>query len=157
MSSMNTYRIEKDKLAVSLRLKGGENYHGFIFVQPSMHRHLGREEPVDVLNSAEPFFPFVTNDGETLLVSKDDVVEAWPVNETEADALRRANGRSVVLEITLADGAVRKGAILVEMPAYKTRPLDFLNQHDNRFLTLFAGDTIRLVNMRCIERVRELA
>ena len=156
MSNVYTYRIEKDKLAVSIRLKGGENVHGFIFVQPSVYRHLGREEPVDVFNSPEPFLPLVTEEGDTFLVAKDQVVEAWPVDESEADELRRASARSVVLEITLVDGAVRTGAILLELPSDRARPLDFLNQHNDRFLTLFADDAIHLVNMRCIERVRPM-
>ncbi len=156
MSSVYSYRIEKDKLAVSVRLKGGENVHGFIFVQPSVYRHLGREEPVDVFNSSEPFLPIITDDGDTLLVAKDQIVEAWPVDETEADQLRRACARSVVLEITLVDGAVRTGAVLLGMPFDRTRPLDFLNQHKDRFLTLFTDDAIHLMNMRCIERVRPL-
>lgn len=156
MSSVYTYRIEKDKLAVSIRLNGGENVHGFIFVQPSVYRHLGREESVDLFNSPEPFLPLVTNHGDTLLIAKDQVVEAWPVDETEADELRRATGRSVILEITLVDGAVRTGAVLLEMPSDRARPLDFLNQHHDRFLTLFADDAIHLVNMHCIERVRPL-
>ncbi|MDQ3520114.1 MAG: hypothetical protein M3466_17145 [Gemmatimonadota bacterium] len=156
MTSVYQYRIEKDRLAVSIRLKTGENVHGFIFVQPSVYRHLGREEPVDVFNSQAPFIPLITDGGDTFLVSKDQIVEAWPVDDVEADELRRASACSVVLEITLVDGAVRTGAVLLEMPAGRARPLDFLNHHTDRFLTLFADDAIHLVNMRCIERVRPL-
>src|SRR6476660_3183184 len=71
--SNNDYRIEKDRLAAVLVTVGGERLVGELFVQASPRNRYGREEAADILNSAEPFFPMLTNEGELFLVAKDRV------------------------------------------------------------------------------------
>ena len=150
------YRIQKDQIAITITLVGGESVEGFIFVQQSVYRHLGREEPTDLFNGPEPFFPIVCRDGSTLLVAKDHVAEAWPIQLTDDDHLRLAASHAAELEVTLHDGTVRRGMVPLEMPSDRPRLLDFLNGHHERFLALHVADAIRLVNMRAIKRVRPL-
>ena len=71
----NDYRIQKDRLAAVLVTAGGERLAGELFVQASPRNRYGREEAADVLNSAEPFFPMLTSDGELFLVAKERVRE----------------------------------------------------------------------------------
>jgi hypothetical protein len=150
------YRIEKDRLAITIKLEGGDCIEGFIFVQPSVYRHLGREEPIDLFNAPEPFFPLVRSDGTTLLVAKDRVIEAWPIEPSDDDELRLAGTQAARLELILRDGTVRCGTMPLELPSDRPRLLDFLNSHHERFLALHAADAIRLINTHAIKCVRPL-
>jgi hypothetical protein len=150
------YRIEKDRLAITIKLEGGDCIEGFIFVQPSVYRHLGREEPIDLFNAPEPFFPLVCGDGTTLLVAKNCVIEAWPVQPSEDDEVRLAAAHAADLEITLRDGTVHQGTLPIELRSDQPRLLDFLNSHHERFLALHAADAIRLINTHAIKCVRPL-
>jgi hypothetical protein len=78
--SNNDFRIQKDRLSAVLVTVGGERLVGELFVQASPRNRYGREEAADILNSAEPFFPMLMNDGAVFLVAKERV---------------RENGRSV--------------------------------------------------------------
>ena len=71
----NDYRIQKERLAAVVITVGGERMTGELFVQASPRNRYGREEAADILNSAEPFFPMLTSDGELFLVAKDRVRE----------------------------------------------------------------------------------
>lgn len=153
--AVHPYRIEKDRLAITIRLEGGDCIEGFIFVQPSVYRHLGREEPIDLFNAPEPFFPLVQEDGATLLVAKDRVTEAWPIQPSDDDALRLAAARAE-LELTLRDGTIHRGSVLLELPSDRPRLLDALNSHRERFLALHAADAIRLINTHAIKCIRPL-
>ena len=153
---MYQYRIEKDRLAITIKLEGRDCIEGFIFVQPSVYRHLGREEPIDLFNAPEPFFPLVCHDGTTLLVAKGRVIEAWPVQASDDDDLRLAGTHAAELEITLCDGTVHRGTVPLELPSDRPRLLDFLNSHHERFLALHAADALRLINTNAIKCVRPL-
>ena len=153
---MYQYRIEKDRLPITIKLDGGDCIEGHIFVQPSVYRHLGREEAIDLLNAPEPFFPIVGTDGSTLLIAKDRVMEAWPVQPDEDEELRLAGTREALLELVLVDGTVRSGTIPLELPSDRPRLLDFLNSHSERFLALHAADAIHLINTRVIKCIRPL-
>ncbi len=157
---MDSYRIEKQRLAVTLTLVGGGSLHGHIFVQPSAHGHRQYEDPyedpVRVLNGTEPFFPLATDTGEVTLVAKERVEEVRGTALVIEDELRRASARAMQLEVRLASGSVHAGSVLAEMPSQQPRPLDFLNQHDKRFLTLHTNEGVRLINTRQIDSVRPL-
>jgi hypothetical protein len=72
---MHEFRIEKDRCAVQVSLVSGESLTGAMFVQHAGEGDPRRESAVDVLNSADRFFPIETGAGETVLVAKDQVVE----------------------------------------------------------------------------------
>lgn len=148
------YRIAKQRCQLVLRLETGAPFSGAIFVHPSSHRPTGFEEPIDVLNGSEPFFPMELEDGEVILLAKDRVVEIWGLEEPDDDELRRASARSATLEITMSDGVVHTGTVMLEMPAERPRIVDFLNNLRDRFLCLHSADGIRLINRSLIDRVR---
>lgn len=150
---MHEFRIEKDRCAVRLSLVSGETITGAMFVQHAGEGDPRRESAVDVLNSAEPFFPVEVAEGETVLVAKDRVVEVLAARPTDEDELRRASARSALLEIVLSGGVVRSGLVLIEMPAGQPRLLDYLNRLSDRFLVLYATEGTRLLNRALIERV----
>jgi hypothetical protein len=154
MHDSGTYRIQKTRVPVAIRLRGGGMLHGFVFAQSTPYG--GHEEPADVLNGREPFFPIQSRAGATLLVAKDQVLEAAPDVPAELDELQRASARWAEVELTLEDGTRRRGSVAIEMPHERPRVLDFVNLDGDRFLTLYAGGASTLVNRQAIACIRPL-
>lgn len=138
---------------MTLSLVSGDTITGAMFVQHAEEGDPRRESAHTVLNGPERFFPIETDDGQTLLIAKDRVVEALTALPADGDELRRASARSASLDIVLPGGAVRSGLVLLELPAGQPRLLDYLNRLSDRFLVLYASEGMRLVNRALIERV----
>ena len=153
---MDDYRIQKERLEITLTLIGGEQLRGHIFVQPHPYARRGREEPIDLFNEPDPFFPLEVDGGEMLLIAKDRVVEVSGIKAAEDDDVRRASARMALLQVTLTGGIVHFGSMRLELPSDRPRLLDYLNCSTDRFLTLYADRDLRLVNRAMIERVRPL-
>ena len=152
----NEYRIEKDRIPVTVTLASGTRLSGTVFVQSYIQHRYGREEASDVLNARDPFFPLLAEDGETHLIAKEQVVEAEVAPDAEADALSEIVARTALVEVSTTTGFSRTGAVYLEVRNDRPRLLDFLNQFDHRFLVLHAETGVRLINRRLIERVRPL-
>lgn len=150
------YRIEKQRLALSVVFQDGSAVHGHIFVQPSPYGRNGHEAPIDLFNAEDPFVPVELADGRVLLVAKKRVVQVVGIELDEEDDARLASMRSAELEVTLVGGLVRHGSVLLELPSARPRLLDFLNQQSERFLPLHTDDGVVLINAQMIERVRPL-
>jgi hypothetical protein len=155
MIPSDIYRIEKTRLAVALRLRGGNVMNGVIFAQAA-GQNGGPEEVADVLNDADPFFPLLTRGGQTLLVAKEHVLEAMPNDGSQLDEERHATAVAAEVELTLEDGTQRLGSVLIEMPHERPRVLDFLNFGTDRFVALHGGGTTTLINRQAIACVRPL-
>ena len=153
---MDDYRIEKERLAITLTLIGGEQVRGHIFVQPPAYAHRGREESIDLFNDPEPFFPLEIEGGEMLLVAKDRVAEVSGIKAAEDDDVRRASARMALLQVKLTGGIAFFGSMRLELPSDRPRLLDYLNGCTERFLTLYTDRDVRLVNRAMIECVRPL-
>ena len=155
----NDYRIEKVRCQVAVTTLDGERLVGDVFLQPYAHHRQGPEAPADLLNDKDEFFPLALADGETLLLAKERMREVEvpedlpPVDE---DPYVGAGVRYASVELTLLGNVVRRGFVRVELPYERPRLLDFFNRFTERFLTVYADDGVRLVNRRCIERVRPL-
>ena len=152
----NDYRIQKERVPVVLTTVGGERIAGELFVQPNVRNRYGREEPSDVLNSAEPFFPICDEDGMMFLVAKDRVREL----EVELDSRHNEEwriGSPATIEVALTGGALRTGVIYLESMAGRSRVIDFLNRVHERFLTLHTATGELLINRSAVERVRSVA
>ena len=151
------YRIEKQRVAVAVTTLSGATIDGEIFVESYTRHRMGREEPADIMNAEEPFFPLALRDGGTMLLAKDQVREVAYDGALEDDAASAVGGRTEELELTLTDGEVLAGAVVFEVSLGRGRLLDFLNRFRLRFLTLHTPDGVRLVNRRLIERGRPAA
>lgn len=152
----NDYRIEKDRHPVTLTLVGGERITGAMFVQAHARHRSEPEDPRDILNEPEPFFPLVTESGETLLIPKARVLEvSGNMPSCESEVPERC-GEGVSVAITLIGGTVRTGRVFLEMPGPARRPLDFLNHTHDRFFALHEDEETRLINRDLIERVHPL-
>ena len=155
MGTMNNeYRIEKDRLAAVLVTVGGERVAGELFVQASPRNRYGREEAADILNSAEPFFPMLTSDGQLFLVAKERVRELESRDPMPTDEWQI--GAPATIEVMLTGGGVHQGNVYLESLSGRTRVLDYLNRVGERFLLLYTTRGTVLVNRSFIERVRPL-
>lgn len=147
------YRIEKERVTVTITTESGERLVGDIFVQSYARNRAGREEAIDVLNADEPYFPLALPDRSTVLVAKRRVRD---VELPEGAAGVTALARPATVEVILAGGDALFGEVLLEVPIDRPRLLDFLNRFDQRFVTLHTADGLRLLNRHLIERVRPL-
>ena len=151
---MSEYRIEKQRRSLHILLTNGNTLEGEVFLQPSTRHRSRPEEPVDLLNDAEPFFALVRN-GETMLVAKDSVARAETSYQSDGELDIVALG--VLVEVTMTDGNVCSGCIFVESRTGRPRLLDYLNSYRNRFLPVVDAQQVFLVNTNTIAHVREVA
>jgi len=151
---MSEYRIEKQRRSLHILLTNGNTLEGEVFLQPSTRHRSRPEEPVDLLNDAEPFFALVRN-GETMLVAKDSVARAETSYQSDGELDIVALG--VFVEVTMTDGNVCSGCIFVESRTGRPRLLDYLNSYRNRFLPVVDAQQVFLVNTNTIAHVREVA
>ena len=150
----NDYRIQKDRLAAVLVTVGGERMAGELFVQASPRNRYGREEAPDILNSAEPFFPLLTNEGDLFLLAKDRVRELESRDPMPTEDWQI--GAPAAVEVLLTGGALHRGNVYLESLSGRQRVLDYLNRVGERFLLLYTESGTVLLNRSFIERVRPL-
>jgi hypothetical protein len=154
---MSEYHIEKSRSPVVVRTRSGEVVSGDIFLQLYGRHDGGAERPIDLLNSAEHFFPICADDGEIVILAKDQVVSVAWQNPSDADEnpLQSVMTR-VDVEVGLTDGETISATVLLEVPEDHPRLLDFLNLVRNRFMSLETPGGGLLVNRGMVERVRTL-
>ena len=141
---------------MTLTLVGGECITGAMFVQAHARHRSEPEDPRDILNEPDPFFPLLTQDGETLLLAKARVVEVSDNIPSCRPDVIGPQTPGVSIAVTLVGGTVRTGRVYLEMPGPAPRPLDFLNHTHERFFALHQDDETRLINRDLIERVHPL-
>ena len=153
---MSDFRIAKGRTSVQLTLNGAGCVNGDMFVQSYSRRGGEPENPADILNDAEPFFPLALEDGNTLMVAKNQVLEAVVDGLPDEDPDLRSAVREAPVEVMLAGGTARTGMLHLEVRSDRPRLLDFLNLYAQRFLVLHSSDGVRLINREFIEHVRPL-
>jgi hypothetical protein len=154
MNNNNDYRIPTDRLAAVVVSLSGERMTGELFVQASPRNRYGREEAPDILNSAEPFFPLLTTNGELFLIAKDRVREVESADPSPAEEWQI--GAPATIEVLVAGGTIHTGNVYLESLSGRTRVIDYLNRGGGRFLLLYTPNGTVLLNRSFIERVRPL-
>jgi hypothetical protein len=155
-ASIDAYKIEKERLEVTIALEDSAELHGYIFLQPKVYGYASHSEPAALFNDRELFFPLELDSGEVLLLSKARVVDISGLPLADEDELVRASSPMALVEVTLAGGLTRLGSMRLEVRADRPRLLDYLNDSDQRFLMLYSDNGVRLLNRKLIERVRPL-
>jgi hypothetical protein len=148
------FRIEKERLPVTVVTASGERLSGDMFVQGYARYRLGREHAIDVLNDPDPYFPLALPGESTVLIAKHGVRDVAIPGDSDADAT--VASRPMTIEVVVAGGEVFLGEVRLEVPFERPRLLDYLNRLQQQFVALHTADGIRLVNCRLIERVRPL-
>lgn len=143
---MSEFKVEKIRHNVEITLVTNERMVGTVFLEPIARNHAGPQDPRELLNDDDAFFPFDAG-GKVILLAKDQVrIARYPVDRLGIAALRTANAR-----VILNNGQV-DGAIIIEARTEADRLLDHLNHFDGRFLPMLTANrqTHTLVNRRMI-------
>jgi hypothetical protein len=156
LHGMSDYRIEKVKRRVEVTLANGRRLDGDVFVQGVARFRAGPEEPLDLLNDADPFLPLVLTTGEAYLVQKTQIATVGTELPERDDAVERGVV-GMRVEITLVDGSAHTGSIFPEARADRTRLIDVLNDGRQSFHSLFTSTQLRLVNRQHIAYVRPVS
>lgn len=150
----NDIRIEKERVAVSITMIGGELLSGSLFA-PLIYPPGGQEEPLQLLNEPEPFFPLGLATGEVLLISKARVLEIVLDASSGAEELP-GSAPTALVQLTLTGGMTHIGSLRLEVRMPRPRVLDYMNHCVEHFMALRTDDGVRLINRKMIERVRPL-
>jgi hypothetical protein len=150
----NDVRIEKERVAVSITMVGGEQLSGSVFA-PQIYPPGAQEDPLHLLNESDPFFPLGLSTGEVLLIAKDRVLEVV-LDAPSSDEELPGSAPTALLQLTLAGGVTHVGSMRLEVRASRPRVLDYMNYCTARFMALRTDDGARLINRKMIERVRPL-
>jgi hypothetical protein len=150
----NDVRIEKERVAVSITMVGGDLLTGSLFA-PQVYPPGGAEDPLRLLNESEPFFPLGLPTGEVLLISKARVLEIELDGTSGAEELP-GSAPTALLQLTLAGGVTHVGSVRLEVRTPRPRVLDYMNHCLEPFMALRTDEGVRLINRKMIERVRPL-
>lgn len=151
---MSQYRIEKLKRPVTVLLNDGNRLEGEIFLRPQSRYRARPEEPIELLNDVEPYFPLMVRPGEAVILAKSGVACVETSLEEGEDQEFTALGLPV--EVTLTSGKTCSGSVFIESRAGRERLFDFLNAFPSRFLPVVDARRIFLVNSQSIAYVREV-
>jgi len=154
MDTIKLFRVEKLRRAVRVVLTDGRRLDGDVFLAERTKVRAEPQEPIDLLNEAAPFFPFFLNEQEVLLVAKEQVTRVETAAPDGDPSFEMPDG--VAVEITLIDGSAISGFVPLEKRGEQTRLLDFLNGYAKRFIPVFWGEQVCLVNRFLIASVSQL-
>jgi hypothetical protein len=154
-TTIRLFRVEKLRRAVRIVLTDGRRLDGEVFLAERMRIRAEPQEPIDMLNEDVPFFPFFLNEQELLLLAKDQVTRVETA-APEGDLSAEMPDGAMAVEITLIDGATISGFVPLEKRGEQTRLLDFLNGYMKRFIPVFWGEQVCLVNRFLIASVSQL-
>ena len=151
---MSEYRIEKLKRQVIVLLNDGSTLEGEIFLRPLSRYRPRPEEPLELLNDVEPYFPLLVGSGQGVILSKSGVASVETSLEEGEDQEFTALGLPV--EVTMINGMKCTGSVFIESRPGRQRLFDFLNAFPSRFLPVVDARRIRLINTQSIAHVREV-
>ena len=155
MDTIRLFRVEKLRRAVRVVLIDGRRLEGDVFLAERTRVRAEPQEPIDLLNEEAPFFPFFLNEQEVLLVAKQHVSRVETA-APDGDPSSAMPDGAMAVEITLIDGSAISGFVPLEKRGEQTRLLDFLNGYAKRFIPVFWGEQVCLVNRLLIASVSQL-
>lgn len=151
---MSEYRIEKLKRQVTVLLNDGSKLEGEIFLRPLSRYRPRPEEPAELLNDVEPYFPLLVRPEEAVILSKSGVASVETSIEEGEDHEFTALGLPV--EVTMINGMRCSGSVFIESRAGRQRLFDYLNAFPSRFMPVVDARRLYLVNTQSIAHVREV-
>ncbi len=153
------YCVPKRQVRARVILTGQPPADVKLFLNECAETHEGHERPIDLLNGSQAFIPAMSQDGEVVLLHRDNlmVVSLATGDESANDDMRLGeqdpgNMTVVMVELIMQDGTTVRGEVSYLMPESRRRLQDFLNTAE-RFLALREGAVMHLVNKRRISRI----
>ena len=154
------HQVPKTRVAAELALRGRDAEPVAVFVCDRAAHHQGCERPSDLLLAPESFVPVETEGAEVRLVQKGHI--AWMRVSVDAEAHGRLSSESSPprdrrrrVAVTLDDGRVLRGDVVVSKAEAAGRVQDYLNASQS-FFELRDDTHITLVNRDHVILVDEL-
>jgi hypothetical protein len=133
----------------------GEVIEGRLHLLGRDHYPPGPETPLDMLNRPEAFFA-LTGTGGPILVSKAQAAVLTCRHDTlPLDPERLSAARLVPMDVIMVSGLELRGQSAVELPAVRSRTLDFVNT-PGQFFELWSGELTHFVNKGLVRLLRPL-
>ncbi|MCU1348062.1 MAG: hypothetical protein JWO56_1092 [Acidobacteria bacterium] len=156
MMDDNTLRLPTVPLAAEIRYFDERPMRGRIFLPAAAQRHGGPMLPDEWMNQTTLFFPFLPDEGHTLILNKRYVVVLsvalggipFTVDDEEGALPKRVLVQCGTLELS--------GLIYVTGPETQLRVLDFVNRGEP-FLSLHDGERRHLIQKNRITTIAEIA
>jgi hypothetical protein len=158
----NLYRVATTRRSVTLAMIGGESLRGHVFVHSSAYRPFEPEDAAELFNAGEPFLALELWGGGVTLVAKERVAEVEVEAAGDDDGASDDTGiprdedttPMAHVQLSIEGGRVIQGSIRLDVRPGRARVLDSLNHLSTRFVTVFTGGVVRLVNRSLIDHVR---
>lgn len=146
-------RVPTVSMTAEVTLDDGKILTGRVFLPAMASRHPGQPRPDEWINQPSGFFPFLIDGEENALILNKATVAALSFSATPELSVDRNMGFTAAVEVTWAGGQV-EGLLLIDMPAERTRVLDYLN-HTGQFIPLWTSQTYYLIRRDCITGIVE--
>jgi hypothetical protein len=138
-------KIPKKLKLVTLWVHPEGRVVGSLFLRPQSAHRAGEEEPLEVLNTADPFLVLKRDQPDELRFYNKSSVVRVEYDDDEPVLLPTVDPLPCTLH--LMDGSLIAGTIQKALPPDRSRLLDYLNLHDERFVKVHcAGGNICVVN-----------
>ena len=159
-NSPSDLRVPTTTFTAEVVLVDGETLLGRFFVPSHTSLHPGPMRPDERLNDEADFFPFLPADGpEPVIVNKRQVawvafdVRTFPPT-TEEDSYEAPSTPEHRVSVHCR-GRTLEGVLVIDLPLYKSRVLDRLNQPE-RFLRIKEGHFLFYISRDHISKVVEV-
>jgi len=138
-------KIPKTLKQVTLWVHPEGRVVGFLFLRPQSANRPGEEDPLEVLNTADPFLVLKRDGpGELRFYNKNSVVR---VEYDEGEPLPLPEVAPLPCTLHLMDGSLIPGTIRKALPPDRSRLFDYLNLHDEQFVKIhYEGGSVCAVN-----------
>ncbi|MGB5812938.1 MAG: hypothetical protein WBG86_20565 [Polyangiales bacterium] len=149
-TTLSSYRIPKDEVAVEIALRYGEPESMTVFLGARAASHPGRERPSDLLLDDGVFLTAVGSDERVRFLHKDAI--AWMTVAPEFEMSGRCETESQLsshrcrpIDLLLDDGRTFLGKVAIMMPPESSRLQDYLNAA-GRFIEVRGDGGFHFVN-----------
>ncbi|HEB59041.1 MAG TPA: hypothetical protein ENJ01_07460 [Gammaproteobacteria bacterium] len=151
---LESLKIRKAQKEVRLWVHPEGQVIGALFVSEQSEAHQGQEQPLEVLNRANPFVVVKRRKPDELrFYNRASIIR---VSYEENEPVHTHKDTTVIsCELHMMDGSVLSGQIRETLPADYSRLFDYLNADGNPFLRLVTVEETLLVNKSYINHVRQ--
>jgi hypothetical protein len=149
-------RVPTATFVAEVVLAGGEALRGRFFVPSHTSLHPGPMRPDERLNDDADFFPFLPAEGtDPVILNKRQVAwvtfdtRTFPSSDEDESLEELSPGHRVSVD---CHGKKLEGTLVIDLPGYKSRVLDRLNQPE-RFIRIKDGSFLHYVSRDHISKV----
>jgi hypothetical protein len=143
-------RVPKKKNHLVVYFIGGGTVSGSVFLSQQSAYRFGEEQPIDLLNNPDAFFPFESEETESIrLIHKRNILWIASREEPAEDDV----GKKERISIVFANGEKLIGDVIIQQPVHRSRILDFFNSCEGMFFQLRTESKSLYVNLLYISEI----